>query len=123
MSDFKLCARGGTLAALDTLNLPDPQFTFHPYAEVVRVGNGNAVGVGAPYTEWEFPLLTLTERNVLAGYVSTGSGLVTIVSPNLGGTFKQFDAVMTLPENEPAIKGGFLKGYVVKFSHLVEVTP
>lgn len=123
MSDFKLCARGGTLAALDALALPDPQFTFHPYAEVVRVGNGNAVGVGAPYTEWEFPLLTLAQRTTLGGYVSTGSALVTIVSPDLDGTFTQYDGVMTLPENEPAIKGGYLKGYVVKFSHLVEVTP
>ena len=124
-SNFKIGTLAGGvngMTALDALTTPirnDPQY-FFGYPKRVALGNGGYRWVGAPVTEWQFPLLTLAQRNQLATYCSGASAIVYIRTPKLNATFANWLAVMSLPESEPPIKGGLIKGFVVRFEQMEE---
>jgi hypothetical protein len=111
----------GALASLDELTpavSPDPQFLFYTYAELVKLGDGTIRGVGPSATEWFFALLTTAQRNVLAAYCTAASAQVYIQTPDIDGTFIIYLATMSLPEEEPPIKGGLVKNYTIRFDFL-----
>src|SRR4030067_578795 len=106
------------LTALDALAPsvnPDPQFFFYLYAEYVKLGDGTIRGVGASAAEWLFPQLTLSQRNVLDDYCTAASAQGYIATPAADGTFTIYLADMSLPEEEPPIKGGLLRNYIIRF--------
>ena len=123
-SSFKiatLVAGVEALASLDELTpavTPDPQFFFYPYAGYVKLGDGTIRGVGPSATEWYFGLLTTAQRNVLAAYCTAASAQVYIATPDIDGTFITYLAIMSLPEEEPPIKGGMIKNYTIRFDFL-----
>jgi hypothetical protein len=98
--------------------IPDPQFFFYPYTNYVKLGDGTIRGVGWSATEWYFALLTTAQRNVLAAYCTAASAQVYITTPDIDGTFITYLAVMSLPEEEPPIKGGLIKNYTIRFDAL-----
>lgn len=125
-SSFKIAtyAEGvAGLTALDELTtpvFPDPQFYFYPYAEYTRLGDGTYRGIGPSAAEWRLYFLTLAQRNQMASFCTTASAQVYIATPKGDGTFANFLATMSLPEEEPPIKGGQMENYLIRFDELVE---
>lgn len=109
-----------SLDELTTAVTPDPQFSYFPYAEYVKLGDCSLRGVGPSAAEWLFPFLLLAQRDQLAAFCTAASAQVYIRTPKGDGTFANFLAIMSLPEEEPPIKGGELRNYVVRFDALEE---
>jgi len=106
------------LAELDTPIL-DPAAYYRTYVNYKVLGDKMRFGMGAPWAEWLFPLLTIEQRNQLREFcpgASTRLYLRTISEDQ--STFEDFLGIMIWPLNESPVKAGFLLDLIIRFEDL-----
>lgn len=104
----------------------DPDWSYRPYANSVKLGNGHDKGMGYPSATWRWNQLPDAAREVLRTLcpgLSSNVYIRTPINETSSGvkTWKTFQAIMHwTPEDEDKQAGRTL-GIVVVFTHLVEV--
>jgi hypothetical protein len=110
---------GLTLLSALTVPIPDPQAHFRLYTDYEDLGDKTKLGIGAPWAEWRFPVLTTEQRNQLRYYCAGASlrlYIRTIKEDQL--TFASYLAVMVWPLDEPPAIGGLIEGLILRFEDL-----
>lgn len=115
-----------TLTSLDELTtpLPDPQWEFHEYREMVRLASNRLRGLGPQTVLWSFPMLETAQIAQLKEF--------SIGAPIYIQTLKQDDTLATFEVNmnilEPVQDGehkpgfkGWRMGFDVEFVVISEV--
>ncbi len=121
-SSFKIGSTSST-TTLDALAtpLPDPKSSYLPYSRVNRLGNGGALGVGAPVVQWKFPILSIDEYKQLRTFCSGASAEVYISTKLDDDTFDDFSCTMIVPNDPQDRWYSERQNYVVEFRNLVAV--
>lgn len=109
-SIFKIGAAVETLETLDALTtpLPDPQWEFHEYKKVIRLGDGGSRGLGPQTAMWIFPLMEDAQIAQLEEYKS--SDAIYIETRKRNGTLGVFEVLMNW--NDPRQDGDHMPGFV-----------
>jgi len=122
MADFEIgtTEEGMTNIEILTEPLDPPKSEFLPYARIVNLGNGGKRGVGFPVAIWNFPLMTLEQRDQLKIFCPDASAAVFIRTKKNDDSYAVFEAVMIWPENEDRWYG-IKRNYQILFRNLIEV--
>ena len=96
-----------------------PVSDYMPYARTVNLGSGRKRGIGSPVATWNFPLLTLAQRNQLKEFCEGASAEVYIRTKTHEDTYADFQAVMIWPEGESRWAGGEKKNLNIQFRNLI----
>lgn len=120
MPDFEIGATYEELANLSELDTPveHPKSDFQPYARTVNKGNGGKRGIGSPVAVWNFPVLSLEERNQLKEFCPGASALVYIRTKLNDDTYADFTANMIWPDANEDRWYGQKKNFSILFRNL-----
>jgi len=123
MSEFSIAVYADGQGGLDLLSaltvpVPWPQASYRMYAETQDLADLTKIGVGWPSAEWRFPVLTLAQRHQLREFCATASARVYIRTIDDEGEYADYLAVMVWPEEDPAIRAGFVLDLVIRFEAL-----
>lgn len=118
--EFEIGTSEGTMTNLSALATPvtAPRSGYLPYAKTVRLGDGSARGLGAPIAQWDFPLITLEERDMLKTFCPGASAAVCIRTKLNDDTYADFSAVMHWPEEEERWLAGVKQSLSIRFTML-----
>lgn len=116
-SNFEIGATEGSLTPIDLLDveLPDMKSDYFPYSRKVQKGNGEEIGVGAPYATWTFPVLEIDQYNQLRAF----SGNLVIRTKLDDDTFAVFNAYASFPLVPQSRWFSMRQNYVATFRNLV----
>jgi hypothetical protein len=113
-------------STLDALGLPDPDWTYQPYAETVSLGNGDSFGRGFAIVRWRLAIIKNAQRSTLRGFCPGASADVYISTPtneddaNEDPIFKNFLAKMSWIKGEEDKQITSTLDVEFVFTHLVE---
>lgn len=118
-SDFEIGTTAETLTPLDQLTdpVPDPKSNYYPFSRKVQLGNGEELGVGAPYATWTFPVLDVDQYSQLR----TFSGNIVVRTKLDDDTFATFEAYIAFPLEPQNRWFAQRQNYTVVFRNLVLV--
>lgn len=104
----------------------DPDWSYQPFAESIRLADGTVKGQGFPVAIWRFNHLSNENRQILRALIPNLSALLYIHTPtnetDLYGDFiwGDFYAVAEwTPEDEDKAADQTL-GFIITFTHLIE---
>lgn len=123
MPDFEI---GNTLEEMTNLSqletpVEHPKSQYVPY-RTVNKGNGGKRGTGFPVAQWDFPLLTLNERNQLKEFCPGASADVYIHTKLNDDSYEDFKAIMIWPDGpEDRWVAGEKKNFSILFRNLVPI--
>jgi len=122
MADFEIGATEEELTNIEILEEPlePPKSEFFPYARTVNLGSGGKRGVGFPMAVWNFPLMTVEQRDQLKEFCPNASGDVVIRTKKNDDTYAIFEAKMIWLENEDRWYG-LKRNYPIIFRNLIEL--
>ena len=120
MAEFEIGTTEGGMTNIQSLTVPLelPKSEYMPYARVVNLGSGGKRGVGSPMATWNFPLLTVEQRDQLKSFCAGASGPVFIRTKLNDDTYADFSATMIWPEGETRWYG-VKQNYSILFRNLV----
>jgi hypothetical protein len=118
--EFEIGTSKGTMTNLSALATPvtAPRSGYLPYAKTVRMGDGSMRGLGAPIAQWDFPLITLEERDMLKTFCTDLSTTIYIRTKLNDDTYADFSAVMHWPEKEERWMAGVKQSLSIRFTML-----
>jgi len=120
MAEFEIGATLEDLTNLSDLETPveHPKSSFLPYARTVNKGNGGKRGIGSPVAQWDFPLLSLEERNQLKEFCEGASADVYIRTKLNDDSYADFSAKMIWPDSAEDRWFGEKKNFSILFRNL-----
>lgn len=103
-----------------------PDWTFQPYATVVRLGSGKTRGQGFPIAKWRWNFMSNTNREILREFCPDLAADIYIYTPTNETTtgvktWKAFQGVMNWTPEEESKAGRVTLGLLLIFTHLEEV--
>lgn len=105
---------------------PQGYNAFNPGSVRIRM-DGQVYNTGFPSVEWKFDTVFRDQYRLWQSNFTIGgnsySGTVTMVTPNIQGTYTKYNSVMILP-TLPAIERNFTayRNMTIKFTRLQEVS-
>jgi hypothetical protein len=124
-SSFKIGLTSGSMLSLSALQTPvdDPKSTYHPYSQLIGLGNGMVRGGGWPTATWTWKILNQAQRDQLREYCVNQSALVYITTRTLdtSSSYTTFQAVMIWPTAEEYLDATRRPDFAIKFQALVAV--
>jgi len=123
MPEFEIGATLDDMTNLSDLETPveHPKSSYLPFARTVNKGNGGKRGVGFPVAQWDFPLLTLAERNQLKEFCEGASAHIFIRTKKNDDTYADFEGEMIWPDSTEDRWYGEKKNFSILFRNLIEV--
>ncbi len=120
MPEFEIGTTLEELTNLSELTTPveHPKSEFLPYARTVNKGNGGKRGTGSPVAVWNFPLLSLEERNQLKEFCPGASADVYIHTKLNDDSYADFSAKMIWPDIPEDRWYGEKKNFSILFRNL-----
>ena|SRR5688572_22148272 len=120
MPDFGIGTTLEELTNLSELTTPveHPKSDHLPYARTVNKGNGGRRGIGSPVAVWNFPLLSLDERNQLKEFCPGASANVYIRTKLNDDSYADFSANMIWPDTPEDRWYGEKKNFSILFRNL-----
>lgn len=120
MPEFAIGTTLEDLTNLSELETPveHPKSEYLPYARTVNKGNGGRRGVGSPVAVWNFPLLSLEERNQLKEFCPGASAVVYIRTKLNDDSYADFSANMIWPDSPEDRWYGEKKNFSILFRNL-----
>ena len=88
---------GTSLASMETLEslgVPNPEMAFNPYSKELILGDGTVSGMGFPFAEWHWRVITAAQKAILKTYCTGQSEVVHIATMKNDGTLGDYEAVM-----------------------------
>lgn len=119
LADYDDGVAGLTLLSGLTIPILDPAAYYRTYLDYIISGDMMPFGVGAPWAEWLFPLLTIAQRNQLREFCPGASirlYLRTISEDQ--STFANYLGIMIWPLSESPVKAGFVRDLIIRFEDL-----
>lgn len=124
---YEIAASGGSPTNVESLTTPltAPKSTFHPYSQMIPLGDGTVRGSGWPTAEWRWGFLSRAQRDQLRQFCTGASAAVEIRTKTMDSadSYKYFHAVMVWPVESEERDAGRRIDFVVRFQKLVEYTP
>jgi len=105
----------------------EPEWTFQPYAEVVKTLGGGAIGRGFAIATWRLNIAKNSQRKTLRTYCSGASAQVYISTPtneddsSNDPIFKNFLCTMNWMPGQEDKQSRYTLGVDFTFTHMVEV--
>lgn len=120
MPEFAIGSTLEDLTNLSELETPVeyPRSEYLPYARTVNKGNGGRRGVGSPVAVWNFPLLSIEERNQLKEFCPGASAQVYIRTKLNDDSYADFSANMIWPDSPEDRWYGEKKNFSILFRNL-----
>jgi len=120
MANFEIGTTLEGMTNLESLTTPitPPKSEYLPYARTVNLGNGGKRGTGSPVAVWNFPLLTVDERDQLKTFCPDASGNVYIRTKLNDDSYADFSATMLWTDTEDRWYG-VKRNYQIVFRNLV----
>lgn len=131
-SNFQIATTLGALSsgALDSILSTqsgdvDPDWSFQPYAQSIRLGNGKTKGQGFPIAKWRWNGMEDVNREVFKAFVgsnlSTDIYIKTATNETLSGlvTFKRYLCVMNWPQADEDFQADKVLSFILTFTHMV----
>lgn len=122
MAEFEIGESLGSMTNLAELETPiveeTPRSSYLPYARTVNTGDGGKRGIGSPVAVWDFPLLTLDQRNQLKGFCPGASATVYIRTKLNDDSYADFQAIMIWPDSTEDRWYGEKKNFSIIFRNL-----
>lgn len=96
---YEIGANAGARVNVETLGVTPPRGQFNEQSVRRTGGDGVEVGDGFPQAVWEFDFLTVAMFNILCGYITGASTVVSIKTRKSDGTYQAYaTAVMHRPK-------------------------
>lgn len=114
MADYKIGTTLSGMTNIESLGVPVPRSRFQA-GERVALANGGVRELGWGRAEWEFPILTMTQRNALRNYCPSGSAAVYIRTMTNEDAYANYQAMMIWPEEEDQ-RAGRVFDLVIRFN-------
>ena len=123
MANFEIGTTLEGMTNLESLTTPitPPKSEYLPYARTVNLGNGGKRGTGSPVAVWNFPLLTVDERDQLKTFCPDASGNVYIRTKLNDDSYADFSATMLWTDTEDRWYG-VKRNYQIVFRNLVLIS-
>ena len=120
MPEFAIGTTLEEITNLSELETPveHPKSEYLPYARTVNKGNGGRRGVGSPVAVWNFPLLSIDERNQLKEFCPGASAVVYIRTKLNDDSYADFSANMIWPDSPEDRWYGEKKNFSILFRNL-----
>ena len=101
--------------------IPTPQATYRAGSERVTLASGKVRDFGWPQASWNFPMLTLAQRDYLRSFCDSTSEIVYIRTSTDGEDleYKTFRAVMVRPDEED-IRAELVFNLKISFIYMIE---
>jgi len=118
---YEIGANAGARQNVETLGVNPPRGQLNEYSVRRTGGDGVEVGDGFPAAVWEFDFLTVAMFNILCGYITGASTVVSIKTRKSDGTYQAYaTAVMhrpQIPNDAVRVFGGW-QNVVFRFTRL-----
>lgn len=120
MADFEIGLTEIGMTNIEALAEPldPPKSEYLPYARTVNLGDGRKRGIGSPVAIWNFPLLTVEQRDQLKTFCPNAAGVVFIRTKLNDDTYADYQGTMIWPEDEDRWYG-IKRNYQIVFRNLV----
>lgn len=129
-SEFKIATSLGGLAAIDSILSTqtgdvDPDWSFQPYSQTIRLGNGKTKGQGFPIAKWRWKGFEDVNREVFKTFVTTNLSndvyIRTATNETTSGVvvFKRYLCVMNWPSADEDFQADKVLDFVLIFTHMV----
>jgi hypothetical protein len=105
----------------------DPDWSFQPYSQTQRAGNGQLKGHGFPVAKWRWNAIADIDREALKDFVGADLSaelyIRTATNETADGviTFKTFSCILNWPSEDEDFQADKVLGLILIFSHLIEV--
>jgi len=97
---FQIGATEIGMVTLASLSIHNPQNNPAYFSQSANKGNNLVAGLGFPTDVWSWAGMTITQRNVLKGYVTNKSEEVFIQTMTSDQAYVGYRAIMIWPETE-----------------------
>lgn len=121
--EYQLGTSIESLADLSDLytEIPIPQASYRAGSERITLASGKVRDFGFPQATWNFPMLTLAQRDYLRTFCEDTSATVYVRTSTDGDDleYRTFQAVMVWPDEED-IRAELVFDLSIKFQFMVE---
>ena len=123
MAEFMIGTTQENMTNLADLATPidAPRSRYFPYAQLKRLSDGSLRGLGFARAIWDFPFMTLSERNQMALFCPGPSARVYIRTKLNDDSYADFVGVLNWPEDEERWAAGYKQQMTFEFTNLEEL--
>lgn len=127
--DFRIGTTLGGMQTLDSILIAegsvDPDWSFQPYSQSIRLGSGQVKGQGFSIAKWRWNIMSDDNREVLRDFVgdelSATVYIRTATNETIDGeiVYADFQAIMNWPDQDEDFQSDKVLSLIIIFTHLV----